>query len=53
MIGQVPDYAGLMRRLSSGDLSALVAARVGRQAENLLWEQHGTARTSRMWCVTA
>ncbi len=31
VIGQVLEYAGLMRRLSYGDLSALVAARVGRQ----------------------
>lgn len=38
VIGQVLEYAGLIRRLSYGDLSALVAARVGRQAENLLWE---------------
>ncbi len=38
VIGQVLEYAGLMRRLSYGDLSALVAARVGRQEPNLLWE---------------
>ncbi|KQT56126.1 hypothetical protein ASG52_24300 [Methylobacterium sp. Leaf456] len=38
VIGQVLEYAGLMRRLSYGDLSALVATRIGRQASNLLWE---------------
>ncbi|MGX7709376.1 hypothetical protein [Methylobacterium sp. Gmos1] len=38
VIGQVLEYAGLMRRLSYGDLSELVATRTGRKASNLLWD---------------
>lgn len=39
VIGQVLEYAGLMRRLSYGDLSELVAVRTGcRSSANLLWE---------------
>lgn len=38
VIGQILEYAALMRKLSYGDLTALVQRRVRRVSSNLLWD---------------